>query len=197
MRSRVSDADVYPVAFVPVVAKLIPHPDVPDEAVVSIVAHVTRRAGGELAVSFSLEGDLRRLRIPEVRAPRFADRLWQHTCFECFVRAHGAEAYLEFNFSPSGEWAHYAFERYRVRVPARAAQLDGAITARSKEGTRLDLETCIPLETFLPQEARGPLDLGLSTVVEHSDGTLSYWALAHPAGKPDFHHADAHTLKLR
>jgi hypothetical protein len=185
------------VAFVPVVAKLIPHPDVPDEAVASIVAHVTRRAGGELAVSFSVEGDLGRLRIPEARAPLFANRLWQHTCFECFVRAHGADAYHEFNFSPSGEWAHYAFERYRARAPATAAQFDLAITARSNEGTRLDLETCIPLESFLPQEASGPLDLGLSAVVEDSDGALSYWALAHPAGKPDFHHADAHTLKLR
>ena len=32
--------------------------------------------------------------------------------------------------------------------------------------------------------------IGLSAVIETTDGALSYWALAHPAEKPDFHHPD-------
>jgi hypothetical protein len=28
------------------------------------------------------------------------------------------------------------------------------------------------------------------------DGTKSYWALAHPQGKPDFHHVDSFALTL-
>jgi hypothetical protein len=32
--------------------------------------------------------------------------------------------------------------------------------------------------------------------VEDVDGILSYWALRHPAGKPDFHHTDAFALQL-
>ena len=32
--------------------------------------------------------------------------------------------------------------------------------------------------------------LGLSAVIEDANGDISYWALAHPPGKPDFHHAD-------
>ena len=32
--------------------------------------------------------------------------------------------------------------------------------------------------------------LGLSAVIEDTSGRKSYWALAHPPGKPDFHHAD-------
>jgi ABC-type uncharacterized transport system permease subunit len=43
---------------------------------------------------------------------------------------------------------------------------------------------------------RGRLALALSVVVEHEDGVLSYWALAHPAAKPDFHHRDAFVLEL-
>ena len=39
-----------------------------------------------------------------------------------------------------------------------------------------------------------PLRLGLAAVIEASDGTRSYWALRHPAGQPDFHHADAFAL---
>jgi hypothetical protein len=38
--------------------------------------------------------------------------------------------------------------------------------------------------------------LGLSAVVEATDGGLSYWALRHPPGKPDFHHIDAFALQL-
>ena len=32
--------------------------------------------------------------------------------------------------------------------------------------------------------------------VEAADGTLSYWALRHAAGKPDFHHPDAFALEI-
>jgi hypothetical protein len=32
--------------------------------------------------------------------------------------------------------------------------------------------------------------LGLSALIEETSGRKSYWALAHPPGKPDFHHAD-------
>ena len=38
--------------------------------------------------------------------------------------------------------------------------------------------------------------LALSAVIEELDGTKSYWALAHPPGKPDFHHPDCFALTL-
>jgi hypothetical protein len=38
--------------------------------------------------------------------------------------------------------------------------------------------------------------LGLSALVEAIDGELSYWALRHLPGKPDFHHVDAFDLQL-
>ncbi len=42
-----------------------------------------------------------------------------------------------------------------------------------------------------------PSRLGLSAVIEETDGTKSYWALAHPAeGPPDFHHPDCFALTL-
>jgi hypothetical protein len=41
-----------------------------------------------------------------------------------------------------------------------------------------------------------PLRLGLSAVIEENDGTISYWALKHLPGKPDFHHPDSFALEL-
>ena len=40
------------------------------------------------------------------------------------------------------------------------------------------------------------LQLGLAAVIESADGALSYWALRHPPGEPDFHHRDAFALAL-
>ena len=38
--------------------------------------------------------------------------------------------------------------------------------------------------------------LGLSAVIEETSGRKSYWALAHPPGKADFHHSDCFALEL-
>jgi hypothetical protein len=42
----------------------------------------------------------------------------------------------------------------------------------------------------------GATRLGLSAVIETVDGFFSYWALAHPSDKPDFHHPDSFILEL-
>jgi hypothetical protein len=42
----------------------------------------------------------------------------------------------------------------------------------------------------------GHVRLGLSAVIEEERGMLSYWALKHPTGRPDFHHPDAFALEL-
>lgn len=40
------------------------------------------------------------------------------------------------------------------------------------------------------------LRLALCAVIEASDGSLSYWALAHPADRPDFHHPGSAILAV-
>jgi hypothetical protein len=39
-------------------------------------------------------------------------------------------------------------------------------------------------------------ELGLSAVLEEKDGTKSYWALAHPREKPDFHDPGCFAARL-
>ena len=146
------------------------------------------RVRGTLRVVYSVEGNLEMLRIPEQREPRIAERLWQHTCCEMFVSRRGAAAYHEFNFSPSGEWAAYAFAGYRAGGRLCGEELAPRISAR-RSGSRLVLECRVPF-------AGDRLLVGLSAVMEALDGGLSYWALEHPPGKPDFHHRDAFALEL-
>lgn len=144
------------------------------------------RDRASLQVSYTLRGDIARLRIPSPKPPRFAEKLWQHTCCEVFVSAKGADGYREFNLSPSGEWAAYAFERYRKGAPVDETP---QIAVRQQEDS-LELTARVPLSE------KGTLKVGLSAVIEDDAGALSYWALRHAPGKPDFHHRDAFALEL-
>jgi hypothetical protein len=174
------------------------HPETPTDAVRGIAARVSGTPGGRLAVTYVIEGDLDRVRVPAPCAPRVGNRLWRHTCCEVFIASKARPGYYEFNLSPSGEWAVYAFDGYRSRreggLPADGPAPE--MTVRRAAGT-LELEGVIGLDR-LPELAPGaPIALALAAVVEASDGALSYWALRHPPGKPDFHHADAFALELK
>lgn len=168
-------------------AALQRHPGGPCAALRAISVSVERDPQGALRIAFALEGEIDRLRIPPARAPRVGERLWEHTCCEVFVGRHGRAGYREFNLSPSGEWAAYAFERYREGSALSIADPRIAVT-RSDE--RLELAASLPVH------ARGELLLGLAAVIEDATGALSYWALRHAPGKPDFHHRAGFALEL-
>ena len=160
-----------------------------------IGARLCRGQGGTLTVTYVLEGELDRLRVPAPRPPRIGDRLWQHTCFEIFIRRQSSPEYHEFNLALSGEWAAYAFERYREGAPLMDETLNPQITLRTAAG-KLELDAVIRLDPLSPMHAHAGLSLALSAVVEERDGALSYWALRHPPGKPGFHHPDSFALQL-
>jgi hypothetical protein len=170
------------------------HPGTQSNAVREVHARVRRLQDGALGLGFSVEGDLARLRVPPPSLPRRTDRLWQHTCFEAFIAAKGKAAYREFNFAPSGEWAAYSFRRYRDGAPL-AQELTPEIAVR-RSSERLELDAVVFPIDLPPGQAQGALRLALSAVLEEQGGALSYWALKHPPGKPDFHHRDAFALEL-
>ncbi len=170
------------------------HPSTRPEAVRAIAVLVRRSASAELQMTFRLDGDIPRIRVSPAGAPRIATQLWRHTCFEAFIAVEGQPAYHEFNFAPSGEWAVYAFCGYRNGGPLADEMMRPHIAVRST-GSRLELDTVVRLDSLSAIHPRACLRIGLSAVIEASDG-LSYWALRHPADKPDFHHADGFTLLL-
>ena len=167
------------------------HPQTPSQAIRGVDAVVGTAPGDILTLAFVMEGDLSSLRIPETRSTRLAGGLWRHTCFEVFVMAEDGPGYREFNFSPSGEWAVYAFHGYRNGGELDIELAPGIVVRRTMNRLELDAAIC---QDFLPPGR--PLRLGLSAVMEDADGELSYWALRHPPGKPDFHHTDAFALQL-
>jgi hypothetical protein len=166
------------------------HPDSHCAAATRIEADVARPRPGNLILSYVVSGKIGDLRWPPVVAPARADELWRHTCFEAFIRAATGSAYFEFNFSPSTQWAAYQFSGYRSAMRVATEIAAPRIEVRSDEAT-FTLQAALELGGL-----SSPLHLGLSAVLEETNGRKSYWALAHPPGKPDFHHADCFALEL-
>ncbi len=164
--------------------RLVPHPDFPPAAVraISVEVDAARRTW---LLSYSVDG-AHALALPAPGAGQRTEGLWRTTCFELFVRPAAGEGYFEFNLSPSTDWAAYAFGGYRERMR------DLIVPVPRIERTAAGLTSTLDL-SGLPA---GPGRLGLSAVIDELDGTRSYWALAHPPGKPDFHHPDCFALEL-
>jgi hypothetical protein len=160
-------------------AALERHPATPCAALRGITVRVARKAE-TLHLKYLLQGEIARLRIP---AARTADPLWRHTCCELFVARPGG-GYREYNFSPSGEWAAYEFDGYRKG--GRTVEASPEIVVR-REPSSLELKVSVA-------EKAGRI--GLSAVIEEEDGAISYWALRHAPGKPDFHRPEAFALEL-
>ncbi len=128
--------------------------------------------------------------IPEAAVPSRADGLWHTTCFEAFLRAEGEDAYTEWNFAPSGDWAAYHFSDYR-------AGMTGADVAAAPYIRKEDNFTWWALGATISVPADRRWELGLSAVLEEKNGTKSYWAIAHPPGDmPDFHAPDCFAARL-
>lgn len=176
-------------------AMLAMHTEAPGKFVSGIEVRVSQTEDSCFVFGYFLTGDLSNIRIPFSVSPRRVDRLWMHTCFEAFVQTKGQSAYYEFNFSPSGEWAAYAFREYREGGPIEDDQLNPKIAVQ-KEADTLELHAVIRLDRLSMIQPGSILRLGLSAVVEDINGRLSYWALKHPLGKPDFHHPDTFAIEL-
>lgn len=171
------------------------HPLTPTDIVSSVEVRLRAKRAGAIALSFTLEADLARLRIPSITDAHCAERLWEHTCFEVFVTVNDSSAYCEFNFSPSGEWAAYVFRRYRDGEPLMQTGMSPEIYVH-RAGNKLELNALLCLERLPSFELRSRPRLALAAVIEDERGVLSYWALRHPSDKPDFHHPDAFALTI-
>jgi hypothetical protein len=169
---------------------LLPHPDTPIGCVRRLEARVELTADGALGLEYVLDAELQRVRIPSpAQGGGRADRLWTHTCFEAFIAAHDSPGYLELNFSPSGQWAAYRFDSYRHGMAAAELSATPGLWVHQSQRQ-------LQLQATVRMAIAGTLRLGLSAVVEDDGGRLSYWALRHPPGRPDFHHPDSFSFAL-
>lgn len=170
------------------------HPDSRSPAVAHIDVAVAR-ANGQLTLTYLLTGKIADIRLPPLGSRARTDGLWQHTCFEAFVRRSPSPRYYEFNFAPSTQWAAYRFRTYREGMVAVEEMTPPQI--ESKPGAdSYALKAVMKLDALPSLPADATWHLNLTAVIEEADSHKSYWALAHPPAKPDFHHVDCFVLEL-
>jgi hypothetical protein len=165
------------------------HPDSHCIAAEHIDVEVGRPNADRLVLLYTLAGKIDDIRMPSVVPAARSDELWRHTCFEAFVRASSGEEYYEFNFAPSTQWAAYRFSTYRSGMRLAAEISAPSIEVQLKPDC-FTLQASLGLDHLSGLPRKALWRLGLSALIEDMSGRKSYWALAHPPGKPDFHHVD-------
>jgi len=174
---------------------LRPHPDSRPFSVSHIEVEVARANADSLVLSYLVTGDMSDVHIASITTPTRSDGLWRHTCFEAFIRASSDDGYYEFNFAPSTQWAAYWFSSHRhgMRVAAEISEVPIEVHANADA---YKLQASLRLDRLSGLPRNGVWHLGLSAVIEDTGGRKSYWALVHPPGQPDFHHADCFAYEL-
>ncbi|MFB3818521.1 MAG: DOMON-like domain-containing protein [Candidatus Methylomirabilales bacterium] len=150
------------------------------------------RTGGNVCLSYRLTGELADVIIPSPASrPSRRHRLWESTCFELFLTPEGGAEYWEVNLSPSGDWNLYRFAAYREAMQEEPIiqELPAAV---DRDERRLALSLSLPDVTPGHRTVR----IGVSAVLRHTGGRLSYWALRHPGVQPDFHHPSGFVIVL-
>lgn len=183
------------------IVSLLAHPDVPNSGVRRVAASAEVAGADLLRFQYVLEADPLLVRVPPpVADAGRTDKLWAHTCFEAFVGLPESPGYLELNFSPSGEWAAYRFDSYRQGMTPALEAAPRLALRRLPEALELQAEVQLGDRLLAagrdPETPRRRLRIALSTVVEDREGRLSYWAVRHAAGRPDFHHPEGFALVL-
>jgi len=173
--------------------QLLCHSDTPASSADSIEAQIELSDSGGLWLRYHVECELETLETGYPKEASRSDELWQTTCFEVFLARGDDPEYIELNFAPSSQWAAYRFSDYRDGMAELA--LDTAPEIRADAGEAyfaLEADIALP-----PAWRGGELRMAIAAVIEETGGIKSYWALAHPAGKPDFHDRACFTHKQR
>jgi hypothetical protein len=166
------------------------HPESRCIAAKHIEVEVARSCADSLILCYEVIGAIRELHLPPTRRALRTPELWLHTCFEAFVGASSVTGYYEFNFAPTTQWAAYRFSSYRSGMDV-ASEIEGPKIEVRSASDCFTLQANLKLDGLSGLPPQATWRLGIAAVTEDWSGGKSYWALAHPSGKADFHHSDS------
>ena len=173
--------------------QLRPYETGPSMGSLFLCGYLVRRSG-ELNIEYRLEGGLDCIRWPGTsRAQSRCHELWRQTCFELFFGVKGDPSYREVNLSPSGCWNVYHFTDYRTGM-REDTSLGHPVFRVICDNAFWSLVCTINLKGFIDDHF--DLEVGVCSVLQTTDGNLSYWAIDHPETVPDFHNRTGFCVQL-
>ncbi|MDZ8086349.1 MAG: DOMON-like domain-containing protein [Nostoc sp. DedQUE12b] len=158
-----------------------------------ITGNISRNAN-QLVISYNLEGDLKEIAIsPPSNAPSRKHELWEDTCLEFFLGIKDSQRYWEFNLSPAGHWNVYRFDDYRQGMQEETA-FEKLPFSIQNQTDALVLALDVDLDKIV--SVNQAIEIGITTVIKHRDGEVTYWALTHRGAEADFHLRDSFIVEL-
>ena len=158
-----------------------------------IAGNIARNAN-QLTISYTLEGNLKEIAIaPAANAPSRQYQLWENTCFEFFLGIKDFQRYWEFNLSPAGHWNVYRFDGYRQGMQEETAFEKLPFNVQNQADS-LTLALNVNLDKIISAEQA--IEAGITSVIKHRDGEVTYWALTHKGAEADFHLWDSFIIEL-
>ena len=175
--------------------ELVAHPTCGELASVGAVTVRVTATPNVLRLSYDLQSHVT-IKIPGLHAERASrrDELWLHTCCELFARdPEHPGPYLEFNFSPSGDWASYAFDGALRGM--RSVPWPDSVEPPNVKSTMAQTESDpfrhrLVVDLSIPRSMLGSYSQLFPTVVMETMAGTSLWAIWHPIDRPHFHHPD-------
>jgi len=174
--------------------RLHPHPEHGPDSLKSVEVEVSRQ-GDAVILTYAVKF------ADSVIFPAFGqerrDNLWQGTCFELFIRPE-SRGYVELNLAPLSAWNAYSFADWRMgrrgfQLDREPQMIDSRLDDRKERfPNRYELDVLVSADIL----SLAPATASLTAVIEEEGGRISYWALAHPPGTPNFHHADCFVARL-
>ena len=147
----------------------------------------------ELLLEYILRGPIENIRFPKVSLQEARrDELWKQTCFEAFLSEslETSSPYREINCSPNGDWNAYSFSSYRQDM-SRTNDTQVVLVHREISDNEALFRVQVQSEFLLSAKY-----LGITAVIEFSDGSKSYFALKHTGSQADFHRQDSFVISL-
>ena len=174
--------------------RLVPHPEMGPKGIQSVEVDVVR-ATNTILLRYGVE-PADTLLLPAYDRER-RDNLWHGSCFELFVKPDG-RGYVEYNFAPLEAWNAYSFVDWRMGRRAYQPDVEPRIVDSRTDGRRESFPARYELDVVISPDilALAPAAASLAAILQEEDGTMSYWALAHPPGEPNFHHPDCFAATL-
>lgn len=158
------------------------------------ISGTVERVDNQLSIHYEVSGDIHQIRLPEPSTSIRKHDLWKSTCFELFLAMKDRPPYWEFNMSSSGEWNVYVMDAYRqVNMREETAFTQLPFDFR-KTNTEFSLDMSMDLKPILSYNQ--PLQIGITTIIQTLDENETYWALAHPGQKADFHLRESFIIEL-
>jgi hypothetical protein len=173
--------------------KLQPFPFADKRPDLEITGNIARHAN-QFTIHYALVGNFKEVALTQPsNTPTRKHELWKETCFEFFLGIQNSHQYWEFNLSPAGHWNVYHFDAYR-----QGMEEETALTTLPFSVQHLSDGFAIALDVNLDKLVLADqiLEVAVTTVIKHTNGKVSYWALTHPGTQADFHQRDSFIMTL-